>query len=553
MHDDRFAMIKRSFHTCANDLNGSDDVAAYDEVCQDGPKHRTGEYVGGALFVGNVRGVKELASLPNMLFLSSASPRHGYINTRGVGVGEIGPKKGHSMSNLGAEGNPARVAIVGGGPSGFYTAAALLDAGTAVTVDLFERLCAPFGLVRYGVAPDHQKLKQVAVLFDKVARRKGFTYWGNVEVGRDLQIDELQSHFDAVVIATGAETHRDLGVPGERLKGSHAAIEFVGWYNGHPDWATSDFDLSCETAVIIGNGNVALDIARMLAKPASELATSDIASEAERVLASSKVKRIHVIGRRGPAQHSFSLPELRELGEIDGWTVRLDHTYEELQKPILVHLEGAELHQKEKTLELLLSWEGRSTSSGEKEIVFSFLQSPLSIEGESLVQRIVLGENQLDGEPGAERSVATGEESIIECGLVISSIGYKGLSVEGVPFDDKAGTVPNEHGRIQTGLYTAGWIARGAYGLIGTNKADALDVVKAFEEDMSSMNTSEHRDTRALGELLATRGVRVLNYDDWCIANESEIRRGQQRGKVREKFVTPEEVFSSLTDRAADA
>ena len=365
-----------------------------------------------------------------------------------------------------------RVAVVGSGPAGFYAAGALLSADPPVEVDMFERLPTPWGLVRLGVAPDHPKLKTVSRAFERIAEQPGFRFLGNVEFGRDIHHADLVRLYNAVVYAVGAQTDRRLGIPGEDLPGSWAATEFVAWYNGHPDYQELEFDLDVERAVVIGNGNVALDVARMLALTPEELAPTDSTDASIAAISASTISEIVVVGRRGPAQASFTTPELQEMGELAGADVIVDPA----------DLEGAEPKgtNAERNLAVLRDFAAREPQGKPKRVVFRFFRSPVAIAGEERVEGIELVRNELDAN---ERAMPTAERETISCGLVFRSVGYQGVELPGVLFDAAGGTIPNEGGRVEPGVYCAGWIKRGPTGVIGTNKKDATETVELLLED----------------------------------------------------------------------
>ncbi len=446
------------------------------------------------------------------------------------------------MSHTGTPANPLQVAIVGSGPSGFYAAEALLKSALTVNITLLERLPTPYGLVRSGVAPDHPKLKQVIKVYARIAEASQFNYLGNVTVGRDISITELQQTHHAVILSCGAETDRRLEIPGEDLPGSHTATEFVGWYNGHPDYRDRQFDLSHETAVIIGQGNVAADVSRILSKTIDELKHTDIAQHALDALAMSKIKQVYVIGRRGPAQAKFTSKELKEFGEL----AMCDPVVatEDLQ---LNPESKAELAEKtnagsRKVVDLFKQFSERRTTKA-RQCRFTFLNSPVAITGNGRVQRIVLESNRLAGEPFSQKAHGTGARYEIETGLVFRSIGYQGRAMPGVPFDESSGVFANQMGRIHAadglmpGLYTAGWIKRGATGIIGTNRADSVETVGCLLDDIDRLDTGEAK-TGAEGcyTILTERNIRYVSFEDWKKIDASEIERGQAAGKPREKY-----------------
>jgi ferredoxin--NADP+ reductase len=427
-----------------------------------------------------------------------------------------------------------RVAVVGSGPAGFYAAGALLSADPPIEVDLLERLPTPWGLVRLGVAPDHPKLKTVSRAFERIAEQPGFRFLGNVEVGRDLHHADLARLYDAVVYAVGAQTDRRLGIPGEDLSGSWAATEFVAWYNGHPDYQQVEFDLDVECAVVIGNGNVALDIARMLALTHEELAPTDATDASIAAIAAATLREIVVVGRRGPAQASFTTPELQEMGELAGADVIVDSA----------DLDDAEPKDtnSERNLAVLREFAGREAEGKPRRVVFRFFRSPVAILGEERVEGIELVRNELDEN---ERAVATGERETLPCGLVFRSVGYRGVELSGVPFDARSGTIPSEGGRVADaagncvpGVYCAGWIKRGPTGVIGTNKKDATATVELLLEDVAAGRLLAKPDltAAAVDELLRKRGVRVVEYAGWTAIDEIERAAGEKCGRPRVKL-----------------
>src|SRR3954471_11492755 len=405
---------------------------------------------------------------------------------------------------------PLRVAVVGSGPAGFYAVGALLGADLPVEVDMIERLPTPWGLVRLGVAPDHPKIKSVSRAFEKIAAQPGFRFLGNVEVGRDVSHDELLEHYDAVVYAVGAQTDRQLGIPGEDLPGSWPATELVAWYNGHPDFQELEFDLSGERAVVIGNGNVAVDVARMLALTPEELATTDTTDAAIDAFNGSGIREIVMVGRRGPAQAAFTTPELAELGELAGADVIVDPA----------ELEGAEPTDtnSQRNLEVLREYAARTPSGKPKRLVLRFFRSPTAILGTDRVEAVELERNTLDD---AQRAVPTGEKELVECGIVFRSVGYRGVELPGVPFDERSGTIPNERGRVSPGVYVTGWIKRGPSGVIGTNKKDATETVELLLTDLRNAPRKGRR-AEEVEALLLEGGVRLVVYEGWTSIDELE-------------------------------
>jgi len=457
------------------------------------------------------------------------------------------------MSVPGTEANPLRVAIVGAGPSGFYAAESLLKSGQVVRIDMIERLPAPYGLVRHGVAPDHPKLKEAIAVYDRIARSPEFRYFGNVTVGRDLPVGALAAAYHAVIFASGAESDRRLGVPGEDLAGSYTATEFVGWYNGHPDFRDRVFDLAQEVAVIIGQGNVAADVCRILAKTVDELKHTDIAEHALEALAASRVREIHVIGRRGPAQAKFTAKELRELGELDDAEVVLDPAELELNPESLAEFEDRKGAGAKKNLEILREFAARPASGRSRRIYFRFLLSPVEILGQGHVERVVFERNRLSGGPFEQSARGTGERLELAAGLVFRSIGYKGTAMAGVPFDARQGVFPSRDGRILDetgavvpGLYACGWIKRGPTGIIGTNKPCSVATVASLLADLAALDQVPKPGAEGLPVLLGADGLRVVSYDDWVTIDQAEVSRGAPKGKPREKFTSVDEMLEVL-------
>ncbi|MDE2223605.1 MAG: FAD-dependent oxidoreductase [Candidatus Omnitrophica bacterium] len=446
------------------------------------------------------------------------------------------------MSVLGTAERPLRVAIVGSGPSGFYTADALLRQNIKVKVDLFDKLPVPFGLVRHGVAPDHQKIKNVIKIFEKIAVNPQFSYFGHVTIGKDISVFELNKYYDAVVFAYGAESDRHLGIHGEDLAGSYTATEFVGWYNGHPDFQDRHFDLSHEVAVIVGNGNVAMDVARILCKTPEELKGTDITQNALDLLAESKIKEVHLYGRRGPVQASFTAPELREMGELSTCCPVVNPQDLELNESSLKELEDPNNAWHKKNLEILQHFLSISPEGRKRKFVMHFLRSPVEMMGKERVQKVRFEINSLTGDPNKQKVRGTGKFEEIDCGIFFRSVGYAGTRIQGLPFSNEAGIVPNQSGRvidpeqIFTGWYVAGWIKRGAVGIIGSNKPDAEETVRSLTEDISRLNACEIPSSEALLKLLRERNVQVVTFDDWKKIDAEEILRGSALGKPREKF-----------------
>lgn len=455
-------------------------------------------------------------------------------------------------SQLGTSERPLRVAIVGSGPSGFYAAQALFKSDVEVTVDMFDRLPAPYGLVRYGVAPDHAKIKNVTNVYKKTAENPGFSFLGNVDVGKDISVEEMKKFYDAILFTCGAASDRKLGVPGEDLVGSYTATEFVAWYNGHPDYRDHKFDLSGEVAVIIGQGNVAMDVCRILCKTVDELKTTDIAQHALDALAESKIKKVYMIGRRGPVQTKFTPMEIREFGELTDCDPVVDPRDMEISDVSQAELDDPQNAQTRKNFEILKSFADRGAPTKEKQFLAYFQKSPVELAGDGKVEKLVLEKNELIGEAGRQKAKGTGVKEEMKCDILFRSVGYRGVPIEGVPFHEQWGIFPNEEGRITDdnqvvpGLYAAGWIKRGPSGVIGTNKPDSEETVARLREDAGQLTPCQSPSSQAVLDLLKQKGVRVVSFDDWQRIDASEIERGQKIGKPREKYVSVDEMLSAL-------
>jgi len=444
-----------------------------------------------------------------------------------------------------------RVAVVGSGPAAFYAAAPLLASeDPPVAVDMIERLPTPWGLVRLGVAPDHPQLKTVSKAFEKIAARPGFRFLGNVEVGRDVTPDELAQLYDAVIYAVGSQTDRRLGIPGEDLPGSWAATELVAWYNGHPDYQHLEFDLSHERAVVIGNGNVALDVARMLVLTERELAPTDTTDAAIAAIVGCGIREVVVLGRRGPVQAAWTSTELAELGDLEGADVVVDPSELELDAASAAELEGAS-NVVQRNMELLREFSARSPEGKPRRVILRFRASPVAIVGEDRVEGVEVVRNRLEPDGrGSVRAVSTDEREVIPCGIVFRSVGYRGVGVPGVPFDDAAGVIANVGGRVVDGdapvpgIYCAGWIKRGPTGVIGTNKKDAAETVELLLEDARARRLPA-RGIRSIDELLAERGLEVVMYVGWERIDALERARGEAQQRPRVKLCSWDELLAA--------
>ncbi|MCD2193893.1 FAD-dependent oxidoreductase [Actinomycetospora endophytica] len=434
------------------------------------------------------------------------------------------------------------VAIVGSGPSGFYAAGALLDSTEPpVRVDMFDRLATPWGLVRAGVAPDHPKIKSVSGQYEKIAAQPGFRFFGHVCLGEDISVEELLERYDAVIYAVGSQTERRLGIDGEDRAGSHASVDFVGWYNGHPDYVGLDPDLAAERAVVIGAGNVALDVARMLLLPDDDLAATDTADHAIEAFAASGVHEVLVCGRRGPVEAAFTTTELRELDDIEGLTVVVDPA----QIPDAAGDEDLPKATR-RNVEFFRRWaEAGPDDSAPRRMEFRFLRSPVEILGDGEdgpVRGVELAINTLEtGDDGRVRPVDTGERETVECGLVLRAVGYRGVALPGVPFDDGSGTIPHAEGRIEgrDREYVVGWIKRGPSGIIGTNRKDANETVRNLLADLG--NGAREDATIASAEdveaWLSERCPDLVDLDGWEAIDAHERAAGEGGGRPRVKVV----------------
>lgn len=427
------------------------------------------------------------------------------------------------------EAGSLRVAIVGSGPAACYAAAELIDVD-GVEINLFERLPTPFGLIRAGVAPDHQHTKSVVDIFDRVFTNPRFVSHFNVEVGRTINHDELLAHHHAVIYAVGAATSRRLGIDGEDLTGHHAAAEFVGWYNGHPDHAAHQFDLSGERALVVGNGNVALDVARVLLMDRDALAASDIAQHTLDSLADSAIREVVILARRGIDHAAFSAGEFLALGHLDGVDVIVD----------TADLPADDEHDDVETsfkLAIARDYAQRAPTPGNKRVVFRFGATPVAVRGTEHAE-------------GLEISTGSGTE-VIETSLILRSIGYRGQPIEGLPYDEESGTVPNDSGRVVNGspvpgTYVTGWIKRGPRGVIGTNRLCAEQTVAQLWADFDAgLLHRDVEDRESLDALLAARGAEPLGWTGWRAIDAAERDRGAQTARPRVKFVSVEEMLSA--------
>jgi ferredoxin--NADP+ reductase len=425
-----------------------------------------------------------------------------------------------------------RIAIVGAGPAGYFAAQALQNSETEArtfAIDMIERLPTPWGLVRSGVAPDHPKIKTVSKVFEKIATAPNFRLFANVELGTDISMADLTSRYDAVIVATGSSLGRKLGIPGEELRGSLSAADFVPWYNGHPDFANLEVPLDCDTAVVIGAGNVAMDVARMLALNPIELDPTDTADHAIAALKKSSIRRVILCARRGAEHAAFTSPELRELPKLEHTNVLMSK--HEVEAALVRVGDEPEKDVKNNlgAMELITQ---KAPTSHERTLEFEFLLAPLEIHGVDKVEEIVLGINKIDG----DKVVSTGETRTIKCGLVISAIGYSAEPIDGVPFSN--GKVNNNEGRVpDSNVYAVGWAKRGPSGVIGTNKSDAAEVVKLLVDDLPSTP----KNAGDVSELVKSHSI--ITQSHWEKINAAEVSAGEPLGKPRVKAVLREDLL----------
>jgi ferredoxin--NADP+ reductase len=459
----------------------------------------------------------------------------------------------------------ARVAIVGAGPAGAFAAERLRRHGGDLEIDLFERLPTPWGLLRGGVAPDHQEIKRLDETFDRETLGRGCRFFGNVEVGADISHAELMSHYAAVIYATGAQTDKSLGIPGERLPGSWPATHFVAWYNGHPDYRGLEFDLSSRRAVVIGNGNVAVDVTRILTLSAADLERTDVADHALEALRESRIEEVVVLGRRGPAQAAFTSSELRELGHLDGVELRVDATDVELDPVSLGWLEEEGTFTARKNVELLREFAARPEDpDADRRIVLRFLRSPVEIRGTDRVEAIDVRRNEIArAEDGALKARPVDEPpETIDCGLVLRSVGYRAVPLPDVPFDERSFVLPNDRGRVLTrdgvplpGVYAVGWIKRGPTGILGTNKRDAEETVACLAEDLAagSLPSPPKPRLEQIDSLLAERKPDLVTIEGWRAIDAQELRTGREERRPRVKLASHEELLATARGKRADA
>lgn len=452
---------------------------------------------------------------------------------------------------------PLRVAIIGSGPAGFYAADSLLKRPELdVTIDIFNRYPTPFGLVRDGVAPDHQSIKAVIRVFDKILAHPRVRFFGNVVYGTDIHHAELKRMYDQIIYAVGAQADRRMGIEGEDLPNSLPATAFVGWYNGRPDYRDLELDLSCERAVVVGNGNVAMDVARMLVMPPEELKKTDVTDHALELLSQSKIREVVILGRRGAVQASFTNPELKELGKLKDVDIIVDPENIALDPVTISKLEDNRTALT--NLEYLTEYSKRTEHTAPRRIVMRFLASPAEIISENgRIVSVKIEKNELvEGPAGTVKAKGTGEFETIKAGLVLRSVGYRSVPLPNVPFDHGTSTLSNVIGRIVDpetrepvpGEYVVGWAKRGPNGLIGNNKPDSVATVDAMVEDLPQLEgiAEDQRDPALVEALLRERDVDFVTYQDWKTLDQHEVARGKERGCPRVKLTYVHEMMAVI-------
>ncbi len=438
---------------------------------------------------------------------------------------------------------PRRIAIIGSGPAGFYAAQAAIDKMEDATVDIIERLPSPFGLIRAGVAPDHQSTKQVQRKFEKTAADPRVSLFANVEVGRDVTVAELREMYDAVVFATGAPTDRVLDIPGEDLPGVFGAQAFVSWYNAHPDFADLAPDLNVGAAAVVGNGNVALDIARLLARSEGGRARTDMPAHVRRAMDVSPIKDVHVLGRRGPAEAKFTNVELREMLDLTEGVPLIDPAA--LPDELPASLAGREQRLAQRNLDTFRQFLDVDQTKAKRHVHFDFYRRPVEVLGSERVEGIRVEITKVDDNGKAS---GTGEIIDIPCGLVIAAIGYRGEQIDGVPFDEERGLIPNDGSRVEPGLYAVGWIMRGPSGVISSSRPDGIAAAERIDEDVPA--DAGKLGGEALKKALEARGVFVVGFDDWKVLDAAELEKASHPAP-RLKFVRSGDMLQHLKDYSA--
>lgn len=455
-------------------------------------------------------------------------------------------------------GRSPRIAIIGAGPAGFYAAQALVVADERAEVTVVERLPVPHGLVRHGVAPDHWTVRSKGEWFDRILAHPRVRLRANVTIGRDLTVDDVAAHHDAVILAVGADRSRMLGVPGEQLRGSLPASDYVGWYNAHPDHAALDPPLDTTAAAVVGMGNVALDVVRSLALPTDRLHRTDMAAHAVAALHRSPVRHVHVLGRRGPSQTRFTPKELREVAELDDVQLVVDPAALAADRPPSDDTAPAGIARAARVVELLSEFATDAPGAARMHVHLHFGVSPVRVLGDNRVRGVVLAHNRLVGDRGGWRAEQTPDRSQLDVGLLLRSIGYRSRPVPDLPFDDAGGVIPTRAGRVVDangtvlpGRYATGWVRRGPTGVIGTNKRDAEEVVAHLLSDLPHLPCPEIMDAAAFDELLAERGIEVVDAQGWDRIRRSERRAGSRLGRPAQRLADVAEQIAAARAPAA--
>jgi len=461
------------------------------------------------------------------------------------------------MTTLGTSTQPLRVAVIGSGPAAFYAVEHFFkQPNLVVHIDMFDRLPTPYGLVRYGVAPDHPKIKSVTKVYEKLALDPRFRFFGNVEFGKHVKLADLQQYYHQILFATGAQTDRRMNIPGEDLRGSHPATEFVAWYNGHPDFRDYQFDLSVERVAVVGVGNVAIDVARILCRTYDELAKTDIADYALEALRHSRVKEVYLLGRRGPAQAAFTNPEIQEVGEMQDADVFTCADETQLDPISQAELQSEPDPMIQKKVEILQHYATHQPTGKSRKLFIRFLVSPVELMGDAsgrVVKMKLVRNTLVKSETGTISAQPTDQFEELEVGMVFRSVGYRGVALPDVPFHDKWGVILNERGRVLdpaskqpcAGLYTAGWIKRGPSGVIGTNKPDAVETVNMMLEDLQKGNvfTPAHPARADAEQFIQSQQPKFITFADWQKIDQIEVANGAKQGRPRVKLTTVEEML----------
>ncbi len=460
------------------------------------------------------------------------------------------------MKPTGTSDHPARIAIIGAGPAGFYAAGHLLkQKDIVVQIDMYDKLPVPYGLVRSGVAPDHQKIKSVTRVYEKIASHQGFRFYGNVEYGKQVNLNDLRNHYHQVYFSTGAQVDRRLNIPGEDLQRSYSATDFVAWYNGHPDYTHLQFDLSKPCVAVVGVGNVAVDVCRILCRTIDELRNTDIADYALDALAESRVQEVYMLGRRGPAQAAFTHPEAKELGELPGAELYIPETEAQLDLHSKAWMKTKGDRLTAKKVELIQTLAQRSHTQKSRRLVLRFLISPEILHDDGLggIGRVTLRKNKLVRQGNSLRPEPTDICEELPAEVVFRSVGYRGIPLSGLPFRDDWAVIPSQNGRvigeeITTGVYVGGWIKRGPTGVIGTNKPDALETVQCMIEDILAGRCfdPEFTDPESVERMVHDRCTNIFSWKDWKEIDRLETAAGETQGRPRVKFTSTQSMLQAL-------